>query len=488
MGNFMNNLPFQTKILIPDLLSPLDWFFFAGSLVITFLAIAYGAKQKKKILQSSQKNEETSLLEIILMGRQLTLPLFVATMVSSWYGGIFGVTQIAFEKGVYNFLTQGLFWYLTYFVFAFFLVKKIRSYQAMTLPELVGKMFGPKSAKLSAVLNIFNVIPVVYIISTGLFLQLVIGGELFSCMLLGLILVISYSLWGGFRSDVYSDLVQFFFMCLSVFLVFLFSYLSFGGIDFLNSKLPPSHFHFFEGHHLPSLFVWGFIALSTLVDPNFYQRCFAAQSDQVAKKGIIISTCIWALFDICTTAGGMYARAVLPQASSEHAYLTYALQVLPPGMRGLILAGILATILSTLDSYLIIAGSTFAHDLIPASTKRKKLMYYVGVLLAGLVGLILAQGFDGNIKLVWKTLGSYSAGCLLLPMMLGHFFPGKIKDQQFFAASLLGVLTISIWKLYPHPYGDVIDEFYIGLLTTLVGIIFFGRLPVWLIIRPKKLE
>ena len=47
------------------------------------------------------------------MGRKLTLPLFIATLVATWYGGIFGVAQIAFENGIYNFVTQGFFWYIS---------------------------------------------------------------------------------------------------------------------------------------------------------------------------------------------------------------------------------------------------------------------------------------------------------------------------------------------------------------------------------------
>ena len=90
------------------------------------------------------------------MGRQLTLPLFVATLVATWYGGIFGVTQIAFEKGIYNFITQGVFWYFTYIIFALFMVTKIRKFHAVTLPEMMGRLFGPKSEKLSAIFNFFN--------------------------------------------------------------------------------------------------------------------------------------------------------------------------------------------------------------------------------------------------------------------------------------------------------------------------------------------
>ena len=71
------------------------------------------------------------------MGRYLTLPMQVATLVATWYGGLFGVTAIAFEQGLYNFIIQGVFWYITYIIFALWPVEKIRSKPTATLAELV---------------------------------------------------------------------------------------------------------------------------------------------------------------------------------------------------------------------------------------------------------------------------------------------------------------------------------------------------------------
>lgn len=411
------------------------------------------------------------------MGRRLTLPLFVATLVATWYGGIFGVTRIAFEKGIFNFITQGVFWYISYLLFAFFLVSKIEKYKAITLPDLIGKMFGPKSSKLSAIFNFFNVLPIAYAISLGLFLQLLFGGTLVTMMSIGILIVVFYSMFGGFRAVVFSDLVQFVVMCLGVLFILIFSIYSFGGIDFLKTNLPNNHFSLTGGSGLATTFVWGFIALSTLVDPNFYQRCFAAKSTQVAKKGIIISTIIWVCFDICTTLGGMYARAVIPEAAPANAYLTYAIQILPPGIRGFVLAGILATILSTLDSYLFLAGTTISVDLLPKRFKNKMILHHVGVVLVGIIAILMAMAFKGNIKLAWKTLGSYSAACLLLPVLAGYIFPNKISDKQFLFSCLLGVIGTTYWKLASHTgFYQQIDELYIGILSTSAGLIIFSKI------------
>ena len=143
-------MDFSSRINLAEILFPLDYFVFLAILALTLVIIFWSYFRQRKI------EKKDSFLDYMLMGRSLTLPLFTATLVATWYGGVFGVTEIAFESGLYNFLTQGIFWYITYLLFAFFLVKRIKAYEAVTLPELAGKMFGPKARSIAALFNFFN--------------------------------------------------------------------------------------------------------------------------------------------------------------------------------------------------------------------------------------------------------------------------------------------------------------------------------------------
>jgi solute:Na+ symporter, SSS family len=463
---------FLPEIDISSQLGNLDWPIFILVLVLTFSSVIFGSRFQS----STDANNKASLgvLDHLVMGRQLTLPLFVATLVATWYGGIFGVTKIAFNQGIYNFVTQGLFWYIAYLIFAFFMVDKITPYKAVTLPNLLEKMFGKKSGILGGFFNFFNVLPISYVISIGLFIQLLFNYPLEKSMLIGIVLVLSYSTFGGLRSVVYSDLIQFFVMCIGVGLVLILSFSEFGGIDFLKSSLPKSYFQLNGTNSLATTFIWGFIALSTLVDPNFYQRCFAAKSPKVAKKGIIISTIIWAIFDLCTTFGAMYAKSVIPETQASTAYLTYAIQLLPNGLRGFFLAAILATILSTLDSYLFLAGATVGHDLVPKKHRGKKRFVVMGTLSCSAIAYFLAIYFNGDIKTVWKTLGSYSTACLLVPVLLGHLLKRKISDNQFVLTCIFGVISTTWWRSFQRQGIWVnVDELYIGSLTTIIFYFIF---------------
>lgn len=450
----------KTNINILSHLNSFDWFVFTIILALTFSFVLWGHFKKEKTL-----NKEENFLDHLILGRKLTLPLFVATLVASWYGGIFGVTTFAFKKGIFTFLTQGLFWHITYIIFALFIVDKIKKYKAITLPDLIHKMFGPRSAKLGALFIFINVLPIAYCMSLGFFLQMFFDLDLQILIVIGTGIVVLYSLFDGFRAVIYSDLIQFFIMCSSVFIILLFSYIEFGGWSFLKEHLPTQHLNLTGGESLATTFTWGLIALATLIDPNFYQRCFAANSTRTAKSGILWSTVIWILFDICTTGGALYAKAVMPNAHPDNAYLIYAMQLLPHGLRGFVLAGILATILSTLDSYLFIGGTTLSFDGLPLRWRRKISMQRMGIIIVGIMTVLLVPFAGGSITNLWKTLGSYQAAGLLFPVMFGYFFPNKISDNQFLIISLSGVIATTIGRSME----DLKEiALYMGIITAIV--------------------
>ena len=441
-------------------------------LILTIASVIYGHIKKKSL------NTEGSIIDYLIMGRSLTLPLFVTSLVSTWYGGIFGVTQISFESGIYNFVTQGLFWYITYLIFAFFLVDKIKQYKSVTLADMVKSMFGKRSAKVAAVFNLINVVPIAYTLSMGILLDSIFNIGMTASITVGTLFVLCYSLLGGFRAVIFSDFIQFFVMFISAFMVVVFSIHNYGGVSFLKNNLPSSHFSLTGGNGLGTTLAWGLIALSTLVDPNFYQRVFAAENTQVAKKGILISTGVWVVFDLCTTLGGMYARAVMPEAQPDQAYLLYSIDLLPNIIQGFFIAGILATIVSTLDSYLFLAGSTLAHDLLPSSMNKNIKNYQLSTIFIAVLSIILSHFFEGGIKDVWKLFGSLSASCLLLPIMIGHFYKGYISDNEFLITSALSALVICLWKFIPFLKNTFqIDEIYIGCAVSILSIIICKITP-----------
>ncbi|MEM7589416.1 MAG: sodium:solute symporter family protein [Myxococcota bacterium] len=452
-------------------LNGLDWAVLA-SIVAATLLVVICSKLRCKVAASGLSSRE-QFADYLLMGRRLTLPLFTATLVATWYGNIFGVTQSAFQHGICVFVTQGIFWYLAYLVFACFIVNRLDSTHAMSLPDIVRQFAGKASGRLASMFIFFDVLPVVYTISLGFLLSVFTGWPLAICMAAGTLFVCIYcALGGGFAAVVLSDAVQCIVMCIAVLVVVLFSCMHVGPPWVLLHKLPKSHLTILGNHSLSEAVVFGAIALSTLVDPNFYQRCLATRNKQVARRGILLSMVIWCGFDICTTLGGLYALAVLPHAQAGQAYLVYALQILPTGLRGFFVAGILCCILSTLDSCLFTASSTLTYDLGPQACRFRTDISRIAIFVVGILSVCIGLAFDGCIRAVWKTFGSYSAACLLPAVLASYIRPKQISDRSFIVGCCLGVLTMTLWRAFPYynPWAQL-DNFYAGVVATSVGLL-----------------
>ncbi len=440
-----------------------DIFSFLAILVITFGVVWF-----KRIAPQSA-DSSASAFETILMGRRLTLPLFVGSLVATWYGGIFGVTALTFERGIYNFVTQGFFWYFTYLIFALFIVKKVRLHESSGLAGLAGKLFGPRAEKLTALLSFANLVPIGYVAGLGHFLAPLLGIGWWEASFYGLVVMYSYALWGGFRAIVYSDAVQAVVMVISVWLVVIFAWKTHGGIDFLSANIPAGHWDPTGGNDWGSLFIWGAIALGTLVDPNFHQRVQAATDLKTARRGILISTVIWIFFDIATTLGGLYARALLPTALPEQSYLMLGVQILPEGLRGVFLAGILATILSTLDSYLFTAGSSLSFDFLKLNSKRS---LKISMILCGLMAWLIAPIFSGNIVYVWRFVGGMISSCLLPAILWGLWRPKSLNENGFLTSVISGMVAMALSAIIKVYLPFSVDEFYLGLTGSLCGLIY----------------
>ena len=431
---------FRHDLIVSEYLSPID-FSLMAFFVLAYLVIP-------KIVEKRAKSDAQQ--EYLLMGRGLTLPLFVATLVSTWYGGIFGVTQIAFENGVYSFFTQGLFWYVAYFIFAVALAKKIRQQKVLSLPEIIGRKFGPKARKLSGVILFLHALPVTYGVSVGIFLQIALGLDFVWALMLGVLIVAIYTSLGGLRGVVATDCLQFILMFVAVGMVTIALITQFGGISFLKDNLPMHYFSWRAENQFMSALIWLFISCtSTLIHPVFYQRCLAAKTDNVAIFGIFVAMFFWLIFDICTTLGGMYARVLLPEADSAKAYLLLGIQLLPEGLRGLFISGILATILSTLDSFMFVSGISISYDVFGKSRIFRVHAHKIAVLFCGLCVIALALVFGTNFEQAWLFReGSFSTA-LLTPVLASVLCKRRFNETIFIfsaASALLAFAVTTYWK------------------------------------------
>ncbi|HTX17562.1 MAG TPA: hypothetical protein VMG34_02790, partial [Bacteroidota bacterium] len=332
--------------------------------------------------------------------------------------------------------------------------------------------------------------PAPYVLMLGVLVQLIFGISLLTSILISTFLTVCYLYTGGFRSDVHANILEFILMFAGFALIVPFSYEKFGGLDFLRRNLPPLHLTWHGGNSIQYILVWFFIALWTLVDPAFYQRCYAAKDGVTAQRGILLSTLCWFVFDFFTSTAGLYARAALPHL--EHPMFAYPLLAeitLPSVAKGFFYVGMLATIMSSLSSLTFIGASTIGNDIVgrllvgERSELRSRaitLWTKIGLVLTGLFAVALAYWIPSVVRL-WYVIGTAIIPGLLVPLISTYFRRLTIPASHAFAAMVLGWGMSTGWMVWGQMNGGKylfsVEPMYPGLAVSL-ACWWLGRMAV----------
>lgn len=450
-------------------LSWIDW----SIISLYFLLLIYLTWIKRK----SDTTEE----DFLLSGRKVTLPAFVATLVATWYGGILGVGEWSYQFGISQWFVFGVPFYVFAALFAIFLAGKIQMNKALTIPEAISDRYSPFAGRLSALPVFILVSPAPYILMLGLLFQFMIGGDtpfLFYATLVAIFSVL-YITIGGFGAVVRTDILQIILMFGGFFILLIFAIGEYGGLGTLIQNMPEAHLDPTGGMNWQYIVVWFFIALWTFVDPGFHQRAAAAESPKTARRGIFLSIGFWVIFDFITTATGLYAFGILG-AGLEQPVLAYPMlaeQLLPIGLKGIFFVCLLATIMSTLDSFLFISGQTLGRDYLKSyfpGIKPNRLTR-IGCWVSAFLGILLTILYPSVIDL-WYVIGSVFIPGLLLPV-LGIYLPFfKVRSNLAITSIILCTLISLVWLILGtyFPAGVEgylflgLEPFYPGLFTAIL--------------------
>lgn len=395
-------------------------------------------------------------LEYLAAGRRLTLGPFVATLVATWYGGVLGVGEYSFRYGISNWLALGVPYYLAALVFAFALAARVRQSAALSIPEQLRAAYGPAAARLGAVLVLLLAVPAAYALMMGDLLRIYTPLPLGWAIVAGLVFTLGCAAAGGFRTVVSSNVLQFALMFLAFGVLLPVAVSRAGGFEALWHALPATHRTWDGGLGAQAIVVWYFIALQTLVEPTFYQRCYAARSPAVARRGVLVSVAFWVLFDFLTTFAGLAARVLLPADTDPTlAYPALGRLVLPPVANALFVVGLVATVMSTLHSYLFLAAATVGHDVLPELARRtdERRWTLAGLAFAGAAATALALALR-SVVAIWHDVGSIVTAALLLPVASAQAGPRWRFGRGGAAPALaLAAATATVWILLRSPAG-----------------------------------
>ena len=417
-------------------------------------------------------------LDFILSERRLTLPLFVMTLVSTWYGGILGVGEFTYQYGLSNWFVMGFPYYIFALFYAFFIAGRIRRNNAATIPELIKQEYGKVPAFVSGFFVFLMTSPAPYLLIAGIIVSLITGFSPLLCALLVFIASAAYLYRKGFETVIQSDVLQFISMFAGFIILVVILLSAHPPGEWLNSSvLPEDHLSLTGGLPASYIISWFFIALWTLVDPGFHQRCAAARSPKIARNGILVSILFWMVFDALTVVSGLYARALLPDIQSLYAYPLLASHVLPAGLLGLFIAGLLATVMSTLDSYIFISAQTLGYDIMGAYRPRQiRMNIRIGYVLTGIVALLIVFLLPSVVS-IWYLIGTLVIPSLLIPT-LSVLFKRTIPVQYILTIMIGALLLSGSWFILGEIYGRYplgIEPFYPGFFFSIL-IYLFARL------------
>jgi sodium/proline symporter len=413
-----------------------------------------------------------------------------ASDMSGWL--LMGLPGVAYFTGYGEAFWTALGLFIGTWVNWAFVAKRLRSYSqiadnAITLPEFFSKRFHDKKRILLAIAAIISL--VFFSIYVGA--QFITFGKLFSyvfnanrvaMVILGAVLVMFYTLLGGFMAVGMTDLIQGLLMISALLLVLVFAFFHAGGVAGIAENLAafPRFTDFFgiatpivEGgvqtavNGIPrfgpgadygfltivSTMAWG---LGYFGMPQVLVRFMAIRKTSMVRTSRNIAV-IWCfLAQAAAVLIGIIGRAYLPglltsAGDAENIFLHLGTRFFPPLIAGIVISGILAASMSSSDSYMLIVASSLANDIFKDVIKKDAseiLVMWVArisMLAVTVFGVIVAvSGNDSIFRVVsyaWAGLGAAFG-----PLVLFSLFWKRTTFPAAVAGMLTGGAMVVIWK------------------------------------------
>ncbi len=358
-----------------------------------------------------------------------------------------GLAGLGYQKGL-----VGAWWLLVgsagLLLLAFWLSRKVREYAAYTLPEILEKQYGGKTTRVSASLVIAAAwlgIIAGQIIAAGKILSTLWPGHLEGFMALAAAVFVVYTILGGQYSILRTDSVQSVIIFSGILLALFLGMSAAGGWESLTSNVPAAFLDFptsqaFGAQDLLMFLL--FVGAAYLVGPDMYSRILCARTPAVARRSLIATAAVLIPAAFALTLTGMAARVLLPGIPPESAFPALVMKVVPAGLNGLILAALLAAVMSSADTCLLTTGTIVTADILqPLCGRRLEertllRLSRISVAVLGVLSLLLALKMKGVIATLLLGYTVYSGG-LIVPVLLG-FYSRRLKLNPF------GVMTALI--------------------------------------------
>ncbi len=372
-------------------------------------------------------------------------------------------------------------------------------YDSITVPDYLSDRFLDRNHTL----RLLSAAIILSMVGAYTAAQLTASGKAFSSFLgisygsgvwIGAVVIVLYTSVGGFKAVAYSDLVQGILMFFSLLILPIVGIRAVGGWGELMSGIREVDVSLLQPMGDLGLSVGGLISalgfagigLAFLGAPQLLTRFMSARDgDQIAEAGVIAVLCI-IVFDVGAVLTGIAGRFLFPGLEDPETILpVMAAELFPPVLAGVVLVVVLAAIMSTVDSLLILASSAVVRDVIqkildPDLSDRQLSAIGKGLtVVIGVVGLLTA--LTEARMIFWFVLFAWSGlASAFTPVILCSLFWDRTTKEGAVWGMLAGFLTTVVWVLVFkerfYELYEMIPGFTAGFVVT-VAVSLWTRPP-----------
>lgn len=380
--------------------------------------------------------------------------------------------------------------------------KRLRIYSELlgdtvTLPTYLARRFAAPTPWLKSIASVSILLFFLFYVASGL----VAGGKLFNevfgfdyhlAVLVSVTLILFYTLFGGFLAVSWTDVFQGLLMLMALVAVPLLVLSEMGGVGSFMENINQHNPHLLnpfvdsEGSPLTLLAIvsamgWG---LGYFGQPHILARFMAIRSASDTKSAAFIGVS-WAFTCyLLAIIVGLSGLAFLPEVlvDSERVFIAITGIIFHPLIAGILLAAILAAIMSTVDSQLLVCSSSLSEDLYPLvaenelSPERRVQIGRFAVAVLAICATMLAMQPDSKVldivSYAWAGLGASIGPTLLMSLYWKH-----MSRAGALAGILTGGLTVILWSQFDGGVFDIyslVPGFCFSIIAILLVSVFDG--------------
>lgn len=354
-----------------------------------------------------------------------------------------------------------------------FIAARLRKYtelanNSLTLPEFFENRFEDRSGLLRIVPAVFILIFfIIYtssgFVSAGRLFETVFGIPYHYAIFIGAGSVVFYTLVGGFLAVSRTDFIQGIMMFFAILVVPITAAMETGGFAATLSAIDSVQHSMLEPLTKPDGSTLGAIELISLLawgigyfgQPHILVRFMAISSSKEIKQATRIAM-TWVVVSLAAAvAVGMVGRVFLTTplegTESETVFLVMTNTMFPPVVAGLILSAVLAAIMSTASSQLLVAASAFAQDfyrtLLRKDAEQKELVWISRASVLVIASLAIFLGLNPNNFILDMVAYAWAGfGAAFGPALLMSLFWRRTTRNGVLAGIIVGGVTVLVWK------------------------------------------